>query len=424
MVGGLHAARSLPHLSEIVRLANAVRRARAPGARGRALARAARAERRRPLPTRRRAGAASVEPVDRAERRIRGCSINQATIKYAALDDALRRHARRRRRRASDCGASRSPRSGSPRRPRRVADSGLRVSSLCRGGFFTAGRGAGAPARRSTTTAARSRRPRRWPPPGAGIRRRARARRRRPARRLDRPRRRPRARARRDRRARAATPRAPGVHARHRAAAPDVRRRPRRASRPSARPSTSPSSSPPQSVGVVVDTFHVWWDPQVLDADRPRRRRRAASPATRCATGRPRSPPTCCSRAAYLGDGVHRLRPAHAARSPRPATPATSRSRSSTRRSGTPTGALSSTRTVRAFAEIRATVEACRTPSSSRPTRSRVRRRPPAIAVRHSGEGWSSVRPTDRVVLAPMADGGEGTLDAFELLCRVPSDAG
>lgn len=37
----------------------------------------------------------------------------------------------------------------------------------------------------------------------------------------------------------------------------------------------------------------------------------------------------------------------------------------------------------------------------------------PAIASA-LGEGWSSVRPTDRVVLAPMADGGEGTLDAFE----------
>lgn len=30
-------------------------------------------------------------------------------------------------------------------------------------------------------------------------------------------------------------------------------------------------------------------------------------------------------------------------------------------------------------------------------------------------EGWRSVRPDDRVVLAPMADGGEGTLDAFEV---------
>lgn len=29
--------------------------------------------------------------------------------------------------------------------------------------------------------------------------------------------------------------------------------------------------------------------------------------------------------------------------------------------------------------------------------------------------GWSAVRPDDRLVLAPMADGGEGTLDAFEV---------
>ena len=27
--------------------------------------------------------------------------------------------------------------------------------------------------------------------------------------------------------------------------------------------------------------------------------------------------------------------------------------------------------------------------------------------------GWGSVRPDDRVVLRPMADGGEGTVDAF-----------
>jgi glycerate kinase len=30
-------------------------------------------------------------------------------------------------------------------------------------------------------------------------------------------------------------------------------------------------------------------------------------------------------------------------------------------------------------------------------------------------DGWGTVRPGDRVVLAPMADGGEGTLDAFEM---------
>ncbi|WP_342353119.1 glycerate kinase [Rathayibacter caricis] len=30
-------------------------------------------------------------------------------------------------------------------------------------------------------------------------------------------------------------------------------------------------------------------------------------------------------------------------------------------------------------------------------------------------EGWSEERPGDEVVLAPMADGGEGTVDAFEV---------
>ena len=29
-------------------------------------------------------------------------------------------------------------------------------------------------------------------------------------------------------------------------------------------------------------------------------------------------------------------------------------------------------------------------------------------------EGWSTMRPADEVVLTPMADGGEGTLDAIE----------
>ncbi|MET0854105.1 MAG: glycerate kinase [Microterricola sp.] len=35
-------------------------------------------------------------------------------------------------------------------------------------------------------------------------------------------------------------------------------------------------------------------------------------------------------------------------------------------------------------------------------------------AARALGEGWRSVRPDDEVLLFPMADGGEGTLDAFE----------
>ena len=36
-----------------------------------------------------------------------------------------------------------------------------------------------------------------------------------------------------------------------------------------------------------------------------------------------------------------------------------------------------------------------------------------AEAAARLGEGWARVRPHDRVRLLPMADGGEGTLDAF-----------
>jgi glycerate kinase len=38
-----------------------------------------------------------------------------------------------------------------------------------------------------------------------------------------------------------------------------------------------------------------------------------------------------------------------------------------------------------------------------------------ADAARALARGWQAVRPGDRVVLAPMADGGEGTMDAFAL---------
>jgi glycerate kinase len=44
-----------------------------------------------------------------------------------------------------------------------------------------------------------------------------------------------------------------------------------------------------------------------------------------------------------------------------------------------------------------------------------IRARDAAAAI---AAGWSAVRPGDRVVQVPMADGGEGTLDAFE--CAVP----
>ena len=36
-----------------------------------------------------------------------------------------------------------------------------------------------------------------------------------------------------------------------------------------------------------------------------------------------------------------------------------------------------------------------------------------AEAAARLGEGWARVRPHDRVLLLPMADGGEGTIDAF-----------
>jgi glycerate kinase len=36
-----------------------------------------------------------------------------------------------------------------------------------------------------------------------------------------------------------------------------------------------------------------------------------------------------------------------------------------------------------------------------------------AVAAAAIGRGWSSVRPLDDIVLLPMADGGEGTIDAF-----------
>ncbi|MGN7799353.1 sugar phosphate isomerase/epimerase family protein [Leifsonia sp. 22587] len=68
-------------------------------------------------------------------------SINQATIKYASLADALRvvRDAG-----VQSIGLWREPVAevGLDRAARMLADSGLRFSSLCRGGFFTAPEGA------------------------------------------------------------------------------------------------------------------------------------------------------------------------------------------------------------------------------------------------------------------------------------------
>ena len=37
------------------------------------------------------------------------------------------------------------------------------------------------------------------------------------------------------------------------------------------------------------------------------------------------------------------------------------------------------------------------------------------VAAQALADGWASVRPDDTLVLKPMADGGEGTVDAFAL---------
>ena len=75
-----------------------------------------------------------------------------------------------------------------------------------------------------------------------------------------------------------------------------------RSSRRSARRSTSRSRSRPDVVGVVVDTYHVWWDP---DLQRQIARAGAAGriAATRCATGSCRWPPTPLLSRGHVGDG-------------------------------------------------------------------------------------------------------------------------
>lgn len=71
---------------------------------------------------------------------LRRLSINQATIKYASLADALRVTAAAG---VESIGLWREPVAevGIATAARMVSDSGLRVSSLCRGGFFTASEG-------------------------------------------------------------------------------------------------------------------------------------------------------------------------------------------------------------------------------------------------------------------------------------------
>ena len=89
---------------------------------------------------------------------------------------------------------------------------------------------------------------------------------------------------------------------------------------------------PAATVGVVVDTFHVWWDPQL--AAQVRRAARG-SRATRCADWITPLPPDALLARGMMGEGTSTSRPSPGW-SPTPGTRATSRWRSSTRRSGTP----------------------------------------------------------------------------------------
>ena len=70
---------------------------------------------------------------------------------------------------------------------------------------------------------------------------------------------------------------------------------------PSARPSTSPSSSRSSAVGVVVDTFHVWWEPGVLDQIARAGAAHRALPGR--ATGSRRCPPDALLSRGMMGDG-------------------------------------------------------------------------------------------------------------------------
>ena len=163
MVGGLHSARSLPHLSRIVELANASNALEQPELAARAVARDAAPEWSRRMTLRQAPLRQAQGPGDDPR-----LSINQATIKYADLATALRVTA--------DAGVQaiglwREPvqEVGLATAAKLLTDSGLRFTTHCRGGFFTpAGRVAAACRdRRQPRGDRRGRDPRRRRRPGS-----------------------------------------------------------------------------------------------------------------------------------------------------------------------------------------------------------------------------------------------------------------
>ena len=241
---------------------------------------------------------------------------------------------------AGDRPVARAGRRGRPRRrPRSCSPTpGCASRRLCRGGFFTAARGPARAAPRSTTTGARSRRPRPSPLP---------ARTGRPRCSCSSPAGCPTARATWSARASACATRsaswspdaaAAGCHARDRAAASDVRLRPRR--RLDARSGARHRRATFDAAVGRRRRRHV---PRLVGPRRARRRSPAPGASGRIATlpgvrlDDPARRPTCCSPRHYPGDGVIDFAALTAAVSRRGLHAATSRWRSSTRRSGTPT---------------------------------------------------------------------------------------
>ena len=275
MVGGQESARSTLHLAELFRLADAAGLLRDPELRRRAHAHGAGGARRRRRDAR------------LSQRHAPALRSTRATVKPWSLRAAGRRL--RPRRHLRDRALARHRRRRSALDSARQAHARARhdVTGLCRGGMFPGGRRRRPARARSTTTSARStKRPRIGAqclvlvagglPKGS-----------------QRHRRRARAGARRHRRAPA--PCAAGKDAaRDRAAASDVRRRPRL--REHARAGATISATNwATGVGVAIDVYHVWWDPDAGASDRARGRD-AFSPIT-SATGWCR-PPTSCSTAA------------------------------------------------------------------------------------------------------------------------------
>ena len=201
-----------------------------------------------------------------------------------------------------------------------MRDAGLRVSSLCRGGFFTAADPAEQRAGATTTTGARStRRPRSAPPclvlvPGGlpdGDRDLVGARGARPPRR-----------SRRWCRTRSSAASGSAIEPMHPIFAAD-----RGVVSTLAQALDIAEPLPAEAVGVVVDTFHVWWEPGV-EEQIARAGDRIASYQV-CEWITPLPPDALLSRG-MMGDGHIDFAPPHRAAWPPPATAATSRWRSST----------------------------------------------------------------------------------------------